>query len=329
MVQRPKLAVYWAASCGGCEIALVNLHERLLELDARFELCFCPCLLDFKTHDVEAMADGSIDITLFNGAIRTSENAEMARLLRRKSKLLVACGACAKGGGIPALSNFHTPLKHFAALYLESPTIDNPAFEFPQTEYAVPEGTLHLPDFFRRVQTLADTVEVDYFLPGCPPESDRIWEALTALAGPEPPPHRSVVGAGATTVCEECARIKGEKRIGRFRRVTEFIPDPTTCLLEQGLVCMGIATRGGCGGLCPVVNIPCSGCYGAPEGVDDQGLAMLSALGSILDPAELKELAEAEAARRIDSAAGSVFDCAGSFYLYTLAESLLKGAARS
>jgi F420-non-reducing hydrogenase small subunit len=329
MANRPKLAVYWAASCGGCEIALVNLHERLLELDARFELCFCPCLLDIKKHDVEAMADASIAITLFNGAVRTGENVEMARLLRRKSQVLVAYGACAKGGGIPALSNFSTPLKHFAASYLEGPTSDNPGFDYPQPESSVPEGTLALPEFFRRVQTLADTVEVDYFLPGCPPEPERLWEALTLLSGPAPPPRGSVVGAGATTVCEECARIKSEKRLDRFRRVTEFIPDPTTCLLEQGLICLGIATRGGCGGLCPVVNIPCSGCYGAPEGVADQGLAMLSALGSILDPTELKELSEADAARRIETAAASVLDCAGSFYLYSLAESLLKGAARS
>lgn len=328
MEKKPKLAVYWAASCGGCEIALVNLHERLLELDARFDLCFCPCLLDFKKHDIEALADASIDITLFNGAIRTSENAEMAQLLRRKSKVLVACGACAKGGGIPALSNFHTPLKHFATIYFDGPTIDNPDFDFPQTETMVPEGLLLLPEFFRRVETLSDIVEVDYFIPGCPPESDRLWEALNLLAGDNPPVRQSVVGAGATTVCEECSRTKEEKRIARFRRITEVIPDAENCLLEQGLVCMGIATRGGCGGLCPAVNIPCSGCYGPPDGVDDQGLRMLAALGSILDPTALKELPEAEVARQIEAATASIVDCAGSFSLYSLAESLLKGAGR-
>lgn len=328
MEKKPKLAVYWAASCGGCEIALVNLHERLLDLDARFDLCFCPCLLDFKKHDIEALADASIDITLFNGAIRTGENAEMALLLRRKSKVLVACGACAKGGGIPALSNLHTPLKHFATIYLDGPTIDNPGFDFPQTETLVHEGSLSLPAFFRRVQSLSATVEVDYFIPGCPPEADQLWAALNQLAGDAPPPRQSVVGTGATTVCEECSRRKEEKRIERFRRITEFIPDAESCLLEQGLICLGIATRGGCGGLCPAVNIPCSGCYGPPEGVEDQGLRMLAALGSILDPTALKELPEAEVALRIEATTASIADCAGSLSLYSLAESLLKGAGR-
>lgn len=328
MEKKPKLAVYWAASCGGCEIALVNLHGRLLELDSRFDFCFCPCLLDFKTHDVEALADASIDITLFNGAIRTSENAEMAQLLRRKSKVLVAFGACAKGGGIPALSNLHTPLKHFASIYLDGPTIDNPTFDFPQTRTVLPEGILVLPDFYRRVQSLSAIVEVDYFLPGCPPEPERLWEAINQLSGSELPPRKSVLGAGSTTVCEECSRTKEEKCIERFRRITEFIPEEESCLLEQGLVCMGIATRGGCGGLCPAVNIPCSGCYGPPEGVEDQGLRMLSALGSILDPAPLKEFPATEVSCQVEASAASIPDCAGSFSLYSLAESLLKGAAR-
>jgi F420-non-reducing hydrogenase small subunit len=325
---KPKLAIYWAASCGGCEIALVNLHERLLELDARFDICFCPCLLDTKKHDIEALPDGSIAVTLFNGAIRTDENAEMAHLLRRKSATLIACGACAKGGGIPALSNFHSSLWHFSSIYFTSPSIDNPGFAVPQEETAVPEGTLKLPLFHGQVRTLAEVVDVDYFIPGCPPESDRLWEALTALGTAEPPPKGTVLGTGATTVCEECNRVKEEKRVERFRRVTEFIPEEGSCLLEQGLVCMGIATRGGCGGLCPAVNTPCLGCYGPPDGVTDQGARMLAALGSILDPGELRGLREEEVANRIEAAAGSITDCAGSFYLFSLAESLLKGAAR-
>ena len=328
MPVKPKLAIYWASSCGGCEIAVVNLHERLLELDALFDICFCPCLLDTKKHDLEAWPDHSIAITLFNGAIRTDENLEMAHLLRNKSATLIACGACAKGGGIPALSNFHSSLRHFSSIYFCNPTIDNPGFAVPQEITTVAEGALPLPRFHDQVRTLADVVAVDYFIPGCPPEPDRLWEALTALAGAEPPPPGTVLGTGATTVCEECARVKEEKRVSRFRRITEFIPDEGACLLEQGLVCMGIATRGGCGGLCPAANSPCIGCYGPPQGVSDQGARMLAALGSILDPGELRGLREEEVVARIEAAAASITDCAGSFYLFSLAESLLKGAAR-
>ena len=94
MAAKPKLAMYWASSCGGCEVALVNLNEKLLAVDAHFDFVFCPCLLDTKISDIEALPDRSLAITLFNGAIRTSENEEMAHLLRRKSELLIAFGAC-------------------------------------------------------------------------------------------------------------------------------------------------------------------------------------------------------------------------------------------
>src|SRR5579872_486742 len=111
--QKPKLSMYWASSCGGCEISLVNLHERILELDQNFDLAFCPCLMDTKRKDVEAWPDRGIAITFFNGAIRTAENEKMAHLMRAKSELLVAFGSCSGAGGIPALSNLHGRDAHF------------------------------------------------------------------------------------------------------------------------------------------------------------------------------------------------------------------------
>ena len=101
----PRMALYWATSCGGCEVAVANLHELFLELAEQVELFFCPALVDRKKKDVEALPDAGLALTLFNGALRTDENVEMARLLRRKSRLLVAFGACAQAGGVPALSN--------------------------------------------------------------------------------------------------------------------------------------------------------------------------------------------------------------------------------
>ena len=79
MSAKPKLSVYWGASCGGCEIAIANLHEKILLVDQYFDFMFCPCLLDTKRKDIEALPDGNIALTLFNGAIRTEENEEMAR----------------------------------------------------------------------------------------------------------------------------------------------------------------------------------------------------------------------------------------------------------
>ena len=329
MAARPTLAIYWASSCGGCEIAFANLHDRLLDLDARFQLVFCPCLMDAKTKDLRSMPDGGIDITLFNGAVRTKENEEMAALMRRKSRVLVAYGACAAGGGVPALSNLSTAEEHFASIYLENPSIDNPARTLPREATRVPEGELRLPRFYERVKTLAQTVSVDYTIPGCPPEPQTIWNALVPFVqGGELPPAGAILGAGRSSVCDECRKTRKDKKITSLGRFHEIAPDSETCLLEQGILCMGVATRDGCGALCPEVNMPCAGCYGPPEGVHDQGAKMAGALGAILEIETQKGRTAEEVCRRVDSLIRKVPDPAGTFYKFGLASSLLAGASR-
>jgi F420-non-reducing hydrogenase small subunit len=322
-----KFAVYGAASCGGCEVALLNLNERLPEALETLDLVFCPCLMDAKTADVEAMPDGSIDFTLFNGAIRTPENEEMARLLRGKSRVLAACGACASDGGIPALSNLHSLAAHRRDIYGEGPTAAEPG-KLPQLVYDAPEGRLELPAFHERVRVLAQIVHVDAVIPGCPPEPDRLWEAILRLASGEPLPAESrVLGAGVSSVCRDCARTRQDKTIGKLRRVFEFIPEPERCLLDQGLACMGIATRDGCGALCPKVNMPCTGCYGPTDGISDQGAKMIAALGSALETGFDPSMSERALRERAHACAGQILDPAGTWYKYTLAGSLLGGRA--
>jgi F420-non-reducing hydrogenase small subunit len=328
MPVKPKLALYWAASCGGCEIAVVNIQERLLELDAHFDLVFCPCLIDAKKKDVEALPDRGIAITLFNGGIRTEENVEMARLLRAKSELLVAFGSCATEGCVPGLANLGTREQILRSAYLDGPTTVNPDGVLPGRETSVPEGRLHLPALLERLQTLRDVTAVDYFSPGCPPEPARIWEVLAAVIQAKPlPPAGSTIGAGGQAVCQECARRKDpEHAVERFSRLWQVAVDPVRCLLDQGLVCMGIATRNGCGALCPRVNMPCTGCYGTPEGALDQGAKMAAALGSIVDVEQIRGVPEEQLPGRADELFAAIPDPAGSFYLYSLAASLLKGA---
>jgi F420-non-reducing hydrogenase small subunit len=329
MPDKPKLAVYWASSCGGCEIALVNLHEKILEVDRHFDFVFCPCLIDTKVREVEAYPDQSLAITFFNGAIRTSENLEMARLLRAKSRLLVAFGACSANGGIPALSNLHRVADHFSTIYRDCPSVANQFGTVPEVRVPVPEGDLELPEFFADVRTLAQVVDVDYYIPGCPPEPARIWEVVdSVIAGKPLPPKGSIVGAGVSSVCAECTREKSTKNIATFHRTFEMAPDAGTCLLEQGIVCMGPATRDGCGALCPQVNAPCTGCYGPPDGVDDQGAKMLAALGSVLDIGEYKGMTEDQTAENTDRVADSIPDLAGTFYKFSLAGSVLRRTRR-
>ena len=312
-----KIALYWAASCGGCEIATLAIGDKILKLAEVADIVFWPVGLDFKYTDVEKMADKSVDVCLFNGAIRTSENEHMAKLLRAKSKIMIAYGSCAYEGCIPGLANFYNRQMIFDRVYIETPSTENPEKIFPQTKVKVPEGELELPEFYDTVKTLAQTVDVDYFVPGCPPEEKTTWLALEALIEGKLPPKGTVISHAVKAVCDECPLKKEEKKIKKFYRPYEIIPDPEKCLLEQGLLCYGIATRGGCGALCPQANMPCTGCYGPVEGVIDQGAHFLSALSSIIDSNDPEEIQ-----RIIDD----IPDPAGTFYRYSLPDSLLRRA---
>lgn len=327
MSEKPKLAVYWAASCGGCEIALLNLHEKILEIDAAFDFMFCPCLLDTKKKEVEALPDGSIAVTLFNGAIRTSENEEMAHLLRAKSRLLIALGSCAAQGGIPGLANLSSRGDLMKTVYLDNPSIDNPEGILPRVSSEVPEGMLTLPAYEDRVRSLGQVTRVDYTVPGCPPEAHQIWQVVQALMSGAALPG-GVIGAGRVPVCEECERTKDDKRVERFYRSWEIVPEPEKCLLEQGLICMGIATRSGCGAPCPQAAMPCTGCGGPPEGVADQGAAMIAALGSILALGDCRQTGEAESAAGVEALLDHAPDYAGTFYKYSLPGSVLGGRVK-
>ncbi len=315
---KPKFAMYWAAACGGCEIAVLNIHEKILAVDANFEVVFWPVAMDAKYADVEAMPDGSITLCLFNGSIRNSENEHMARLLRRKAQILVAFGSCACEGCIPALANLSTREAIFDTVYA-GPSTENPQGLRPRDSYTVPEGELHIPAFYPIIRTLDQVVPVDYYIPGCPPEAKQIGAVIdvviAVLQGKATlPPPGTVLGAGHSTVCEECLRQRHEKKINAFVRIQEIQPDPALCLLEQGILCNGPATRSGCGALCPLAGAPCVGCYGPADGVVDYGAKLMSAVASVIDSNDPNE---------IERILDGIVDPAGMFYRFNLAGSLL------
>ena len=128
---------------------------------------------------------------------------------------------------------------------------------------------------------------------------------------------------GQSTVCKECARERRDKSIPRFYRVYEIVPRMDECLLDQGLVCLGIATRDGCGALCMQVNMPCTGCYGAAA--TDVGASMIGALGSVLDPGSYRGLSEEEIRERTRRITEAIPDPVGTFYRHSLPSSLLGG----
>jgi F420-non-reducing hydrogenase small subunit len=207
---KPKLAFYWAASCGGCEISITELGMRLVDVSEKADIVFWPAAMDFKYDDVRKMEDNEIDFSFFNGAIRNSENEEIAHLLREKSKTLVAFGSCSHLGGIPGLANMYDIESLCQRVFDTSPSLDDSRGTRPQAVTRMPEGDVTLPPLYDHVKFLAEVVDVDYFMPGCPPVVDQIWKVFQAVLSGELPPKGAVIGADEKTVCDVCPREKGQ-----------------------------------------------------------------------------------------------------------------------
>ena len=319
---KPKVAFYWNASCGGCEEAVIDLNEDILKVVEAVDIVFWPVALDFKKKDVEAMGDGEIAVSFINGAIRTEEQEEMVKLLRKKSGLIVAFGSCSHLGGIPGLANFWDRETIFTRVYKTVPSTANPNGIVPQQKTNVPEGELTLPEFYDTVKTLDQTIDVDYYLPGCAPPPDLIMNAVTAILEGKLP-EKGAVLAPEKSLCDTCPR--GEKKpeklsIKEIKRPYEIIPDPEKCFLEEGIICLGPVTRSGCGERCINANMPCRGCFGPTKEVVDQGAKGLSAIASILGVEDEEKMTEEDTKKLIDQ----IVDPAGLFYMYSLPSSLLK-----
>ena len=314
---KPKVAFYWCAGCGGCEEAVVDLAEKILDVVAAVDIVFWPVALDFKKEDLAAIPDGEITASFVNGSVRLSEQEEMAHLLRRKSRYLFAFGSCSHLGGIPGLANLWDRESIFQYVYHQAPTVETGDGVTPQERVALPEGELELPAFWDTVRTLDQVVDVDYYIPGCPPTPKVIAAALTALLSGDLPPKGSVL-AGSRALCYECDlnETKPEKPLlNDIKRVWEIIPEPDKCLLAQGILCLGPVTRGGCEALCIKAHMPCTGCFGPLDRVRDFGAKGLSAIASLLDSNDQAEL---------EALADKIPDLVGTFYRYSLPASLLR-----
>ncbi len=314
---KPKVAFYWCASCGGCEEAVVDLAESILDVTAAVDIVLWPVALDFKKKDVEAMEDGSIAAAFINGAIRSTEQAEMARLIRRKAQTVIAFGSCAQSGGIPGLANLSSRDAILQTAYQDAPSVANEAGVVPEPVHSENGFSVTLPVLFDTVRPLAQVIEVDYTIPGCPPTPKLLADAVGALLEGRLP-ERGAVLAPDRALCEECPRkdTKPEKlAIAAFHRPHEVLIDPEKCILAQGIVCLGSATRGGCEARCIAGNMPCTGCFGPTTRVRDFGAKALSAVASLVASNDEKE---------IESILEGVADPIGTFYRYALPGSMLE-----
>ncbi len=315
---KPKVAFYWCSSCGGCEEAVVDLEENILKVVDAVDIVFWPCAMDFKVEDVEKMQDAEITVSLINGAIRLDEQEHMAKLLRKKSKVVIANGACACLGGVVGLANFSNKQDVINAVYRDTPSTEKRSGILPQTSCEDHGRKLQLPEFYNTVKPLDAVIDVDYYLPGCPTTPQLLLNAVTALLSGKLPPKGAVL-ADTRALCDTCSRrdSKPEKlAITEFKRVYEIELDPEKCFLAQGVICMGPATRGGCGERCIKANMPCRGCFGPLDNVIDFGAKAMSMIASLIgtnDEEEIKKIVD------------TIPDKAGLFYRYSLASSLLKG----
>lgn len=311
-MSKPKVAFYWCASCGGCEEAVLDLAEGVLDVVQAVDIVFWPVAMDFKEADVAAMEDGSIAVSFINGSVRNSDQRHMVEMLRRKSQVVVAFGSCAQLGGIPGLANAYSRKSLVEAAYSDTQ---------PQAESRVNGHQLELPVLDPVVDALDRVIPVEYYIPGCPPTPKVIQEALGQLLSGNPPAKGTVL-APDRALCEECPRreTKPERiTLKEFKRVPEMAADSEKCLLAQGLPCLGSATRAGCSAVCISGNMPCTGCFGPTSRVRDFGGKALSAIASLADSNDAEE---------IERILAKLADPLGTFYRYSLPASLMARSYR-
>ncbi len=320
---KPKLAIGLGATCSGCDMSIIDLGEKIMNLFKSFEIVFWPTAQDQKLEQLKNMPDASIDVTLYHGSIANTENSEMAKLLRKKSKMMIAVGACACHGGIPGLANLTNTKTLFKTVYLQTPSTTNQNMTVPQTKVEVKGHTLTLPRKLDTVVLLDEIIDVDYYLPGCPPEITLVEKAIEILTSSDLPPKGSVL-APDRILCDECPRPREDKKISKIYRHHEVNPDLEKCLLEQGVICLGITTRAGCGAKCINVNVPCRGCMGPTSKTRDQAAKAISSIASIVGLEQEEQMSEEDAGKLLDQ----IKDPVGVLEMFTLPSSIIRKSVR-
>lgn len=228
----------WLSVCGGCHVAIVDLHEKILDVLGAVRIQHCPVLTDVK--DIPPA-----DVGLVSGAVRNEHDREVAERMRERCRLLVALGTCAVHGGIPGAGMVHTREELFDTVYVKNPTTET------RTAPARRVAPLE-----KLVTPLDEVVPVDLYLPGCPPHAAFVFDALLALVEGRTPRARR------ETVCGRCKRTMRRTQQGAIRENHEGRPDPDVCLLSQGYVCLGSVTLDRCLSPCPENGVVCTGCAG-------------------------------------------------------------------
>ncbi len=284
-----RLAEEWFAICGGCEVTILDIGEPLLDVLKQVQIVHMPVLMDHKlfgqTGERAEMEIPEADVGIIAGGIRSEEHKKLAQEMRKKCKTLIALGSCACFGGIPALANQYMIEELLEKVYRGSKSTE-------------PDGVPHdqIPALTDRVYAVSEVVKVDLALPGCPTTPEMVATALTALLENKP------FTLPSKSVCDECPTRREKKAVSTLKRrleAAEFVPgkplSEMRCLMEQGFLCLGPATRAGCGGSAGVPRcirafMPCEGCFGPLSEKANPMVDMMGALSSIgLDPKQIPD----------------------------------------
>ncbi len=237
MSPKATLSVEWLSTCSGCELGIVDLHEKLLTVLEEVDLVRMPILMDTKAY-VPA------DIGLLTGSLRTEHDIAAARKMRAACRSIVAFGTCAVYGGPQGAAHVHGNDELARCAFLENPT--TATHFFPKNVPALLEGT----------RPVDSEIEVDLYLPGCPPHAAFIFEGLGALL------HSRQPKIGRHSVCMRCRRVMRKTDTATLRSAAGAELDPQVCFLSQGVLCFGSVTLDRCLAPCPAHGVPCFSCGG-------------------------------------------------------------------
>ncbi len=233
-----KLNTEWLCDCGGCHVALVDLHEKILGVLEAVEILKCPVLTDEKGYP-------EADIGILTGSIRTEHDRHAALEMRKKCKKIIAFGTCAVYGGLHGAGLAHSREEIMETVYQKSPTT--------RTDF-IP-GT-DITGLEKMVTPIDEVIDVDLYLPGCPPHPHYIFEGLTALV------ENREIKSGQETVCAGCRRTMKKTSVSTLKGALEGVPEEDLCFLSQGYICLGSVTLDRCLAPCPNHGVMCTGCAG-------------------------------------------------------------------
>jgi len=279
-----RVAEEWLNICGGCEVAILDIGEKLLDVLPSLEFVHMPVLMDHKyfgqTGEKSELEIPEADVGMISGGIRNEKEKHVTEEMRKKCKTLIALGSCACNGGIPALANMYNLEDIYEKVYRDCITTESS--DTPSVD---------LPPLLEKVQAIDEVVDVELYIPGCPMNPAIILEALSCLLEGKSfeLPERSV--------CDDCPVKREEKtNVGLKRPLqdAEFTPgeyDKMRCFNEQGILCLGPVTKSGCGRQfeeraqqvprCVKGFMPCRGCFGPIRKGANPLVDMMTALSSI------------------------------------------------